>query len=111
MMVPYKDNGFLTARQKNFNRRLSSTRVIVEQAIGRLKGCFRRLKFLNIYKLENVKYIVTASCILHNICINNKLDYDYNLNDLGNEEMWNIEFEGIENRRAAEIRNNITLQI
>jgi len=34
-MVPYKDNGHLTQNQNNFNKILSSSRVVVEQAFGK----------------------------------------------------------------------------
>ena len=44
MIVPFKDNGTLTARQRRFNARLSSTCVVIEQAFGRLKSQFHRLK-------------------------------------------------------------------
>lgn len=45
LLVPYKDNGHLTQKQKNFNRKLSSTRVLIEQAFGKLIGGFRKLKY------------------------------------------------------------------
>lgn len=44
LMIPYKDNGHLTQKQKNFNRKLSSTRVLIEQAFGKLICRFRKLK-------------------------------------------------------------------
>jgi len=46
-MVPYKDNGHLTQNQKNFNKILSSSRVVVEQAFGKLIGRFRKLKYFS----------------------------------------------------------------
>lgn len=44
LMVPYKATHILSDREKLFNRRLSSTRVVIEQAFGLLLGRFRRLK-------------------------------------------------------------------
>jgi len=38
VMVPFKDNGHLTRRQKNYNFRLSSTRMAIERAFGLLKN-------------------------------------------------------------------------
>jgi len=38
VMVPYKDTGALTVTQLNYNKRLSQTRRIVENAFGFLKG-------------------------------------------------------------------------
>jgi len=47
IMVPYKDNGHLTQNQKNFNKILSSSRLVVEQAFGKLIGRFRKLKYIS----------------------------------------------------------------
>lgn len=82
LITPFKDNGNLTGNQKLFNARLSSTRVVIEQAFGRLKGMFRRLKYLNILKLSNAKYILITACILHNLCIDNESeDFDFTCDD------------------------------
>lgn len=43
LLVPFRDNGHLSNRQKNFNYCLSSTRMAVELAIGQLKIRFRIL--------------------------------------------------------------------
>ena len=53
VMVPYKDTGSLTVHQLNFNRQLSQTRRIIENAFGFLIGLFRRLKKLEC-KLDRV---------------------------------------------------------
>ena len=69
-MVPFRNNGHLTDRQKNFNYCLSSTRMVVERVIGQLKMRFRIL--LDCLPLTNLKYIpqfIIACCVLHNICI------------------------------------------
>ncbi|PSN42157.1 putative nuclease HARBI1, partial [Blattella germanica] len=49
--------------------KLSSIRVIVEQAIGLLKGRFRWLKYLDMSKIQTMSKVVNAACILHNFCI------------------------------------------
>ena len=71
LMCPYRDNGHLTTRQKNFNAVLSATRVVIEQAFGLLKGRFRRLKFLDMLDLKLASKVVATACVLHNLCINN----------------------------------------
>ncbi|KAL1493798.1 hypothetical protein ABEB36_009487 [Hypothenemus hampei] len=81
LITPFKDTGRLTLQQRRFNAQLSSIRVIIEQTFGTLEGMFRRLKFLNILKLENAKYIIIATCVLHNISINDNIDYDINQNE------------------------------
>lgn len=64
VMVPYKDNGHLTLAQKNFNRILSSSRVVVEQAFGKLIGRFRKLKYVIITIIEFIGNIKLNNLIL-----------------------------------------------
>ena len=68
MMTPFRDNGHLTAAQKKYNKYHSSTRMVIERAFGHVKGCFRRLKYLDV-EVTNAPLIVMAVCILHNLCI------------------------------------------
>jgi len=46
LMIPFKDNGRLTREQKIFNKKLSSSRILIEQAFGKLIGRFRKLKYV-----------------------------------------------------------------
>lgn len=89
LMVPFKDNGHLTGQQRCFNKKLSSTRVLIENAFARLKGLFRRLKYLNIYTLKYSKYLITATCALHNIAIDDKIEH---VNEDNTDEENNINF-------------------
>lgn len=74
IMVPYRDNGHLTRAQKKFNHLLSSKRVVIEHAYGMLQARFRRLKYLHMLLMSEIKNVILACCILHNLCINNE-DY------------------------------------
>lgn len=70
IMVPFKDNGHLSNRQKTFNTRLSSARMIVERSLGLLKGRFRSiLDTLPMYRTDLIPKYIIACCILHNICL------------------------------------------
>src|ERR1043165_8570489 len=69
IMVPYKDNGHLNADQKRYNICHSSSRVVIEHAFARLKGKFRRLKYLDMSKLDFVSVVVVAACTLHNVIL------------------------------------------
>ena len=68
LMKPYTHHAALTPKQKNFNRRLSKARVVVEQAYGRLKGRWRCLLKRLDHLTENVPYVVSTCVTLHNIC-------------------------------------------
>ena len=68
LMKAYVNNGHLTTQKKLFNYRLSKARVVVEHTYGRLKGRWRcLLKRLDI-DVGDVSQVVTACCVLHNIC-------------------------------------------
>jgi len=79
MMVPFKDNGHLSRRQKNFNFCHSSARIAIERAFGIWKGRWRSiLDCLPMVTLEKIPEYLVATTVLHNICILNKdlLDID-----------------------------------
>lgn len=70
LLVPYKDNGRLTEKQKNYNYCLSSTRMVVERSIGLLKARFRiLLDKLPMRKIDLIPNYIMACCVLHNICL------------------------------------------
>lgn len=69
-MTPYRDNGHLTNKQKNYNFCHSSARIVIERAFGLLKGRFRSL--LTVLDMEHVDLIpqfIIACCVLYNICL------------------------------------------
>ncbi|KAE8750758.1 hypothetical protein FOCC_FOCC002468 [Frankliniella occidentalis] len=90
IVTPFKDFGNLTAEQIDFNVRVSSTRVVVEQAFGILKSRFRYLR--GIMRLRDVGFaarLVVACCVLHNVCIRSGDDADdfiHDDDDSGSEE-------------------------
>ncbi|CAL1685158.1 unnamed protein product [Lasius platythorax] len=70
VMVPFRDNGFLTIPENNYNYCLSSTRMVIERAFGLLKMRFRML--LDCVPLLGIKHIaefIIACCVLHHICM------------------------------------------
>lgn len=69
VMTPFRDNGHLNAIQTNYNISHSSARSIIERAFGRLKGKFRRLKYLDIFNPDFGSEIISAACVLHNFII------------------------------------------
>lgn len=67
LMVPYRDNGHLTRAQRNFNRKLSSCHVIIENAFGCLKQRFRQLYHLKLRDIVRMVRVIHACCALHNM--------------------------------------------
>ena len=43
-------------------------RIVSEIAFGRLKARWRRLLKRNDMSIENIPNVITAACVLHNIC-------------------------------------------
>lgn len=68
LLVPYKDIGNLTEKQRMYNKKLSKSRVVIENAFGFLKGRFRCLKHLEV-DIENVTSIIVACCVIHNVAL------------------------------------------
>ena len=68
LMKPYSDCGNLSREKKSFNFSLSRSRVVVENAFGRLKGRFQCISKQIDTSIENSVKIVSACCILHNFC-------------------------------------------
>ena len=71
LLKPFSDTG-LSRKHRNFNLRLSRARVVCENAFGRLKGRWKLLMKRNDGDIRSVPTIVTACCVLHNLCEMNK---------------------------------------
>ncbi|EFA07705.1 hypothetical protein TcasGA2_TC002181 [Tribolium castaneum] len=64
------------------NYKLCSIRLVIERAFARLKGKFRRLKYLDISDPNFGPQIVATACVLHNFII---------LKDNDDEEFENVD--------------------
>ena len=56
-------------KQRYFNTKICSARVVTENAYGMLKGKFRILYKKTEGQLKNLKYVIMACVMLHNLCI------------------------------------------
>lgn len=74
LLVPYRDNGHLTRAQRTFNRKLSSCRVIIENAFGCLKQRFRQLYHLKLRNNVRIVSVIHACCVLHNMASTRDLE-------------------------------------
>lgn len=76
------DPALTAANKKAFNTAICGQRVIVEQAIGLLKGKWQRLKNFRIHEDTNlVPLLVKCAIILHNICVKNNAWSDAEIAD------------------------------
>lgn len=69
IVTPKRDNGALGEDDLRRNAMICSGRVIVEQAFGRLKCKWRRLRELQNSRVDVVVKVIVAACALHNMCI------------------------------------------
>lgn len=69
LMKPYSQTGLLSNDHRIFNRKLSSVRVVVEQAFGLLKGRWRCLLDVLNEETKHTPTTIIACCALHNICV------------------------------------------
>ena len=76
LMKPYTDRGNLTQEQVQFNNSLSVTRVVLENAFGRLKGRFRCIGKRLDLSVTNACTVTAACCVLHNYCETHQEDFD-----------------------------------
>ncbi|CAN7997359.1 unnamed protein product, partial [Ixodes pacificus] len=69
MLTAFRDYGRLTTKQRNFNLKFSSTRVVIENSFADLKKRFRQLKLLEFIAVDHSARFIIACCILQNLCI------------------------------------------
>ncbi|XP_018400736.1 PREDICTED: putative nuclease HARBI1, partial [Cyphomyrmex costatus] len=67
VIVPYKDNGHLTRKQRIFNQKLSSCRIIVENTFAILKQRYRQLYHFKLRNIPRMVRVIHACCVLHNL--------------------------------------------
>ena len=86
LLVPFKDNGHLSAAQGKYNKTHASIRSNVERAFGVLKGRFARLRYIDQKSIKTIVVTIITACILHNICILNNDDFECLMDDNNDDE-------------------------
>jgi len=112
-MVPFRDNGHLTEKEKKYNYVFSANRCVIERAFALLKGKFRRLKYLDVNDLSFVPSVVIACCVLHNFILQSERDTvmldDIELTDIDTVPC--SEMESFADTFAIRKRNNIASKL
>lgn len=98
---------------------VSQKRQVIERAFALLKGRFRRLKYLDMSRLDLIPFFIMAACVLHNICLEGIDDDVEELIEEGRElyEEENDEIDDPDNIRKHEFidgevkRNYLCLQV
>ncbi|OXU17986.1 hypothetical protein TSAR_016836 [Trichomalopsis sarcophagae] len=80
LIVPYRDNGYLTVEENFFNTSLSRSRMMVERTIGLLKGRWRYfLDKLPMKRTDLIPYYIVCARVLHNLCLKEEDTFEYPL--------------------------------
>lgn len=106
VMTPYRDTGHLTQEQRSYNTVHAQYRSCIERTFGRLKGKFRRLKYLELHNIRQAPTIICAACVLHNFILIHEPCHNYADNAGHFPEQLNLE-----NLNAVQKRDRICWHI
>ncbi|GAB1598372.1 protein ALP1-like [Argonauta hians] len=76
LMTPYLDETHLVSDQQEYNKRLSETRLVTQQAFNLLQGRWCRLQFVGMTRTALIPNVIMACCVLHNFCLDNEQEYN-----------------------------------
>ena len=113
-LKPYPFTIPLNGVQEKFNKKLSSVRLTVERFFSLLKGRWRCLLKRLDNRLNNISFVIIASCVLHNICQikNDRYTDEGDILDNINEEERNVKQTRASSTQACEdgniLRNVLT---
>ncbi|KAK9746069.1 7tm Odorant receptor [Popillia japonica] len=66
---PFIERGRLTPEQIRFNAIHAKTRQVIERAFALLFGRFRRLRYVDMNRVDLIPSTIIAACTLHNVCL------------------------------------------
>lgn len=69
LLTPFRDNGHLTRRQRNFNYILSTNRYLIEHSFGIMKQKFRQLYHIKLKDIRLIVHFIRACAVLHNLSL------------------------------------------
>lgn len=114
LIIPYKDYGNLSDKQRQFNKQFCATRVLIENVFGLLKNRFRQLIELNLHNIDKISKFIISCCVLHNLCIDNDDEFTFDVDIILDNEEPNNENIGEQEtllRRLREIKRNQLLDV
>lgn len=76
LLTPFKDNGHISRRQRNYNYILSTNRYIIEHCFGILKQKFRQLYHVKMRDIKFIVHFIRACTVLHNLSLDVVFDAD-----------------------------------
>ncbi|XP_070160118.1 uncharacterized protein [Polyergus mexicanus] len=116
LMVPYPDNENLTKQQRNYNLCHSSGKMMIKRAFALLKGRWKSLlHVLAISRMDFTYDHILACCVLHNICLLKKDEFQLHgqmtVLDVEETELQEEKIEYNDKNVAETKRNNICAKL
>ncbi|XP_064487307.1 putative nuclease HARBI1 [Ornithodoros turicata] len=68
-LTPYRDYRNLSKAQREFNKKFSATRVLIENAFSSLNKRFRQLMYLELHTVDWLNKFIVKCCILHSFFV------------------------------------------
>ena len=91
LMKPFPHNSSLTTEQRQYNYRICRARIVVKNCFGRLKTRWRRLLKRLDADVDNIPNIITACCVLHNMCeVHGESFVDSWMEDVSNDSLHSL---------------------
>ncbi|XP_055844445.1 putative nuclease HARBI1 [Episyrphus balteatus] len=76
LVTPYRDIGYLTIEQKEFNEKLSSCLTsVVDQSFEMLKQRFPQINYCKLRGIPKICHFIRACCVLHNMTSEDDLNF------------------------------------
>ena len=69
LLTPFRDNGHLSVKQAHYNNKQSVARCKIERAFALLKGRFRRLRRIDMFRTDKIPDVIAAACVIHNFSL------------------------------------------
>ncbi|XP_023311448.1 putative nuclease HARBI1 [Anoplophora glabripennis] len=112
VLTPFRDRGQLNDRQLNYNIKLCRNRYVIEHCCGMLKQKFRQLYHIKIRDIRFIVHMIRASCVLHNIALDDGIDWQEDIPALVpvyqvNEDEVGDNINDEDDRNAQDIRRMI----
>lgn len=66
---PFINRGRLTPSQTYFNNIHAKARCVVERSFALFFGRMRRMRYLDMNRIDHVPATILAACVIHNVCL------------------------------------------
>ncbi|XP_014776632.1 uncharacterized protein LOC106873678 [Octopus bimaculoides] len=76
LLTPFLDETCLVPDQQEYNKRLTETRLVTQQAFNLLRGRWCRLQFVGMTRTALIPNVIMACCVLHNFCLSTEEEFN-----------------------------------